>query len=302
MSCGIAAVLLAQWWQRIVAPGVGSLVSGDAVRPADAILTAIAGLALVLGAWLVVGVALDLIALLPGWAGERARAISAVLAPRVARRIVATVLGVGVSTVALPAAALATVPTPRVSVAMAMPTASGPHWEASGPHWETSGSGALADGHVADPNGAGGVASQLDPALQRTPVAQADSAHQTDAAHQSSPATQADPAQQTDPVHQADPAQWVATAPVVRPQPEGSHLVIGPGWRPTPFASVVVHRGDTLWSIAAAHLGPGATESEVAQAWPRWYAANRRVIGPNPDVLLPGQILTMPGSPIEGNR
>lgn len=57
---------------------------------------------------------------------------------------------------------------------------------------------------------------------------------------------------------------------------------------------VVVHRGDSLWSIAARHLGEQATDADVADAWPRWYAANRELIGEDPDLLLPGQVLVVP--------
>lgn len=61
---------------------------------------------------------------------------------------------------------------------------------------------------------------------------------------------------------------------------------------------VVVHRGDTLWAIAARDLGPDATDAEVAGHWPRWYAANRAVIGPDPDLLLPGQVLRRPSQEV----
>jgi hypothetical protein len=57
---------------------------------------------------------------------------------------------------------------------------------------------------------------------------------------------------------------------------------------------VSVRRGDTLWTIAARHLGPEAGPSEVAREWPRWYAANRPVIGADPDLLQPGQLLCPP--------
>jgi nucleoid-associated protein YgaU len=72
-------------------------------------------------------------------------------------------------------------------------------------------------------------------------------------------------------------------------------------------SEVVVHRGDTLWDIARRHLGPGASDAEVAAAWPRWYATNQHVIGPDPDVLLPGQVLrapepSPPGGPGVGAR
>lgn len=57
---------------------------------------------------------------------------------------------------------------------------------------------------------------------------------------------------------------------------------------------VVVRAGDTLWSIAAGHLPAGSTRAAVAAAWPRWYAANRAVIGADPDHLRPGQRLVAP--------
>lgn len=57
---------------------------------------------------------------------------------------------------------------------------------------------------------------------------------------------------------------------------------------------VVVRRGDSLWRIAARQLGPRATDAQIAAAWPRWYAANRAVVGPDPDLLLPGQHLLPP--------
>jgi nucleoid-associated protein YgaU len=56
----------------------------------------------------------------------------------------------------------------------------------------------------------------------------------------------------------------------------------------------VVQRGDTLWTIAARHLGPGASDAEIAQAWPAWFDANRGVIGDDPDLILPGQVLRAP--------
>lgn len=58
--------------------------------------------------------------------------------------------------------------------------------------------------------------------------------------------------------------------------------------------TVTVRVGDTLWAIAARHLGPQATAAEVAAAWPLWHAANRSVIGPDPSLLHPGQRLVVP--------
>lgn len=64
---------------------------------------------------------------------------------------------------------------------------------------------------------------------------------------------------------------------------------------PTPEAVVVV-AGDSLWAIAARHLPPGATDAEIAASWPRWYDANAAVIGADPDLIQPGQVLTAPAS------
>jgi resuscitation-promoting factor RpfA len=58
----------------------------------------------------------------------------------------------------------------------------------------------------------------------------------------------------------------------------------------------VVRRGDTLWDIAARHLGPGATAVDISREWPAWYDANRTVIGSDPGVIRPGEILSPPSA------
>jgi nucleoid-associated protein YgaU len=91
-------------------------------------------------------------------------------------------------------------------------------------------------------------------------------------------------------------------APVIPPPPEPSRPGLSPGTdafgtpHAVPDGAVVVRRGDTLWDIAERHLGPGATAAEVAAAWPRWYAANRAVVGPDPGLILPGQRLVPPAA------
>ena len=57
---------------------------------------------------------------------------------------------------------------------------------------------------------------------------------------------------------------------------------------------IVVRRGDTLWDIAARHLGGQASAAEVVQEWPLWHDANRAVIGADADLLVPGQRLVPP--------
>ena len=61
--------------------------------------------------------------------------------------------------------------------------------------------------------------------------------------------------------------------------------------------SVVVLRGDSLWALAERALGEGATDAQVAAEWQRWYAANAAVIGQDPDLIRPGQVLQAPRTP-----
>lgn len=84
---------------------------------------------------------------------------------------------------------------------------------------------------------------------------------------------------------------WRPTAPRPRPDPESISLVS----RGAADQDVVVVRaGDTLWHIAARHLGEDADAAAIAEAWPRWYEANRALIGSDPDYLLPGTRLVPP--------
>jgi len=80
-------------------------------------------------------------------------------------------------------------------------------------------------------------------------------------------------------------------------------VVATPASRPSthPPAQVVVSAADSLWSITADHLGRRTTAEEIAEAWPRLYAANRDVIGPDPAVIEPGQHLVLPPLLTEGD-
>ena len=42
-------------------------------------------------------------------------------------------------------------------------------------------------------------------------------------------------------------------------------------------------------------LGANASNAQVAQAWQAVYAANRKTIGSDPNVIRPGQVLVLPG-------
>ncbi len=59
-------------------------------------------------------------------------------------------------------------------------------------------------------------------------------------------------------------------------------------------SAVVVRSGDTLWAIAFDRLGPDADDATTAHEVDRWHDANRKVIGPDPDLIHPGQRLATP--------
>lgn len=98
----------------------------------------------------------------------------------------------------------------------------------------------------------------------------------------------------------ADPAP-------ARPETPAASTAVAVDWplqpssAPTPDSApvdtaVVVRPGDSLWAIAASRLGTAATCTEIAAAVASWYAANHELIGPDPDLIHPGQRLVPPAS------
>ncbi|WP_346925338.1 LysM peptidoglycan-binding domain-containing protein [uncultured Arthrobacter sp.] len=90
--------------------------------------------------------------------------------------------------------------------------------------------------------------------------------------------------------------QWRPLSPVIEPGPlAGRPLRLQqPAGQAT---DVTVRPGDSLWTLSAARLGPFASDVDIALDWPRLYQANRDVIGANPHLLRPGQILRIPPGP-----
>ena len=80
-------------------------------------------------------------------------------------------------------------------------------------------------------------------------------------------------------------------ADAIRRHPAGKGLHPKNGAR-CPERHVVVE-GDTLWGVAATILRTGDPQ-RIARYWPRLHRANRAVIGPDPSLLLPGQVLEIP--------
>lgn len=81
------------------------------------------------------------------------------------------------------------------------------------------------------------------------------------------------------------------SAPAIRPRPTAPYATVR---TTTPGSAVVVRAGDCLWDIAARTLGASATPARIARSWPSWWAANRAVIGDDPDLLQPGTRLVPP--------
>lgn len=96
------------------------------------------------------------------------------------------------------------------------------------------------------------------------------------------------PIQPTQPTQPALPALPTQPAPPSAPagQPSAGSTATG--------EQVLVRPGDSLWLIAARHLRAGASGTEIAALWPRWFADNRTVIGDDPNLLHPGTKLVNP--------
>jgi len=98
-----------------------------------------------------------------------------------------------------------------------------------------------------------------------------------------------------DPVSGLPVLDRAVTAPAVTAPASPGHA---PATRPG--VPVVVRAGDSLWRIADRALPAGHGPGDVARAWPRWYAANRAVIGVDPGLIHPGQRLLPPPDPPSG--
>lgn len=79
------------------------------------------------------------------------------------------------------------------------------------------------------------------------------------------------------------PVPWPTTPPVPGPLPHDDTVLVRPD--------------DSLWLIAGRRLGPAADPARIAADWPAWYRANAALIGPDPDLIHPGQHLRVPGPP-----
>ncbi|MFC8502977.1 LysM peptidoglycan-binding domain-containing protein [Pedococcus sp. NPDC057267] len=249
----------------------GAVLGPGPARPDEVVAAVLSTAAVILAAWLALTTLASLLGHLPGRVGRLLDTWSRSWSPPVVRRVAAVLVGVSVSGVLAPGSAAGTGPVPFPGFAVTTPATPAPVATAS--------SGATLGLH-----GAGA------PGFTVTTPLPAGPGRQAPAPGPAAPGPAAPGPAATS--QQAPAPGWVPERPVVRPQ-ASPDLVAGTPRR-TSGAEVVVLRGDSLWSIVARHLGPGATDAEVAAQWPRWHAANRSVIGDDPDLLLPGQVLHPP--------
>jgi LysM domain len=271
----VSAVLLVPWLWNVTADAGHAAVRGVPLRP-DESLTAIVASAAVAGvAWLAVGVLLELLSLVPGAVGRGADRVADVVTPRLVRRAAGALLGVGLVAGLAPGASVAA-PSTAATASTAARATSDPLPDPGLAPLPDPGFAPLPNPGLAPPTDPG-LAPLPDPGLAPVPVPDPGRA----------PAAE---------VPTARGPGWVPGPPVVRAHPDVR--VLSPVPRPdttrdTP-AEVVVRRGDSLWSIAARQLGPDASDAEIARVWPAWFEANRDVVGDDPDLLRPGQVLRAP--------
>jgi hypothetical protein len=220
-------------------------------------------------AWLAVGLAASCCARLPGVAGRCAHAVAAAVLPRAVYRLAAGAAGLGV--VLAPGLASASPAAPSTARAAQIMPAVPAVTSSATPSWPTDG----APHAPAWPTSA--------PPTSTPPT----SAPPTSAPPPSTPATST----AGTPTRAAPAPTTPARAPTTPARAHPTKPDRGPAH------TVVVRPGDSLWRIAAAHLPASAATPRIAAAWPRWYAANRRVIGDDPGHITPGQHLKTPNPP-----
>ena len=244
----------AHQWAVVTAPGPTTL------DEALTLLAAAAALALAL--WLGLSIVAAVAAHLPGRIGAVSAAVASTFAPAFTRRVATALVGAALGGALSPGAAVAEPPEHGIGAVAARDVAYG-----GGPGFRTTPGPGFAPTAAATPG-------------RTTEVATAMGAPVSGPAGASTRHTE-----------QAPVPGWVPERPRQRPQASPGLVTTAPhqGTR-----DIVIRRGDTLWDIVARELGREASDAEVAAAWPLWHAANSDVIGPDPDLILPGQILRAP--------
>lgn len=261
----VLVVLTAAWLLALAWLSAHASVDAPGPASSDELLAlGAATVAVSIAAWLCVGTALEVLSHVPGRVGRVAGQWADRLTPALARRVAAFILGVGVGVAGGPSQAVAgsrTTPT----VVSATTVSTGTAVQSAPAHT------APADPGFVPATSPGVAVPTVDPGFSSLVAP---------------PAPGFAPA----PVEPG----FTPTAPRVRPQADPGLIGARPTAEGDPEREVVVHRGDSLWSIAARHLGPDASDAEIARAWPLWFESNRDRIGDDPGLILPGQVLRAP--------
>ncbi|HYO86317.1 MAG TPA: hypothetical protein VES01_07700 [Dermatophilaceae bacterium] len=250
-----------QSWHGLGRPGV---------TPEDYVVTVAGCLAVLLVGWLLIGLTLATLTLLPGVAGRNAHRLNRRLVPAVLRRWLVVLLGSAVGLGGTAAAHAGPGPSgwsgPRSGRAAAL---AAPPWEAGSPSPSANLSAGLS---VAVP--ARGTARS---AVRIEPL--------PDPGWQG---LDAPPGPGPDAVGSGSPELGIRAG---RPGPPGVPPTTRAGGYP---GRHLVRVGDCLWSIAGARLPTTAPAPAIDREWRRWYERNRPIVGPDPDLILPGRYLLAP--------
>ncbi len=309
-------------------PAVPDWVEAD---PEHALTTVVGLAAWACLLWLCAGLILGALAALPGTGGRAAATIARRVLPRALRHIVEVAVGITLAAGSA-APALAVSPaavTGSATVTAAVPSTAWPDLDprdlSPTPTVPPSASPSSTTPAVTTPTGSPGPstrssspeptrspadASAATPARPTSPVPQAATPPPANSTNPASPPAQSTQVPGPTPVismslgvqaswPDLSPQDTQPNDPLVAPAPRGigapgQSLPPSRGTQVQDSAEIVVLHGDTLWTIAARHLGADATVEQIAQEWPRWWAANKHVIGPDPDRILPGQHLQPP--------
>ncbi|MEO7448154.1 MAG: LysM peptidoglycan-binding domain-containing protein, partial [Humibacillus sp.] len=242
--------------ESALGPGGWHGLTGPGRRPDEVLVVLLATAATALAAWLALGCALGLLSAVPGAVGWWSARVAARLTPRLVRKLLTVALTTSTASLVLPTATV--VPSAASSSTVHAAVTADDGADAGTPEPATRGPGfRVTSAAAAEPN----------PSTPASTVARAPTP---------SPG-------------------FRPSAPVRAHDPSSSDLLTrSPRPATALLEAVTVRRGDTLWAIAARHLGADAGDAEIAREWPRWYAANRAVIGVDPDLIRPGTQLAPP--------
>ncbi|MEO9138227.1 MAG: hypothetical protein ABI345_04095 [Jatrophihabitans sp.] len=260
---------------------------------ADAVCVRLTGAALwVIAVWVAIGLLAAAAAQLPGTVGHRARRVSQMVLPRVLQRVLVGSAGLGV--LLAPAVAQARSHWAPAPIASPPPVTAGVN-PVPGPAWPTN---------DADPTSTHTTTPRLATPRTATPRS---TAAQLPIPGPSWPGTLASPntpAPVTSPtMATTTPSGRDVERPSGVPSRAKPRTLSGdmsqsppqnPARAPSPAGHVRVHDGDALWLVAAHRLGPEPSEQAIAHYWPRIFAANRAVVGDDPNLIQPGQELRLP--------